>query len=215
MALTDKNLFACCDNNPVMRVDGDGEFWNYVIGGVVGAIVGGVVAGVTSYLNDGKVDWESVIINVAVGAVNGVVAASGLGTIAQAGITAGVSGLGNFVDQAQSKGIENVNLGEVVTSTVLGGITSIAGTGAGKLLGGKWLNQARKLTDFGQSKLLTGVIRRAVGQSHSALIRQGYKYLAMATLPTNIFRGISSVAGSVMSGSTTAGFNNIKSSWGW
>ena len=27
MALTDKNLYAYCDNNPVMRVDGDGEFW--------------------------------------------------------------------------------------------------------------------------------------------------------------------------------------------
>ena len=26
--LTDKNLFAYCDNNPVARVDGDGEFWN-------------------------------------------------------------------------------------------------------------------------------------------------------------------------------------------
>ena len=27
MALTDKNLYAYCDNNPVMRVDGDGRFW--------------------------------------------------------------------------------------------------------------------------------------------------------------------------------------------
>ena len=29
-ALTDKNLYAYCDNNPVMRVDEDGEFWNLV-----------------------------------------------------------------------------------------------------------------------------------------------------------------------------------------
>ena len=28
--LTDKNLYAYCDNNPVMRVDGDGEFWDTV-----------------------------------------------------------------------------------------------------------------------------------------------------------------------------------------
>ena len=27
MGLTDKNLYAYCDNNPVMRVDGDGDFW--------------------------------------------------------------------------------------------------------------------------------------------------------------------------------------------
>ena len=27
MSLTDKNLFAYCDNNPVMRVDDEGDFW--------------------------------------------------------------------------------------------------------------------------------------------------------------------------------------------
>ena len=41
MALTDKNLYAYCDNNPVMRVDEDGEFWNILIGAGVGALVGG------------------------------------------------------------------------------------------------------------------------------------------------------------------------------
>ena len=30
MSLTDKNLFAYCDNNPVMRQDADGEFWDTV-----------------------------------------------------------------------------------------------------------------------------------------------------------------------------------------
>lgn len=28
MALTDKNLFAYCDNNPIMRFDQGGEFWD-------------------------------------------------------------------------------------------------------------------------------------------------------------------------------------------
>ena len=36
-ALTDKNLYAYCDNNPVVRVDEDGEFWQAMLfGGVVG-----------------------------------------------------------------------------------------------------------------------------------------------------------------------------------
>ena len=43
-ALTDKNLYAYCDNNPVMRIDDGGEFWNYVIGGAIGAIAGGMSA---------------------------------------------------------------------------------------------------------------------------------------------------------------------------
>ena len=32
--LTDKNLYAYCDNNPVTRVDGDGEFWGEIWGGI-------------------------------------------------------------------------------------------------------------------------------------------------------------------------------------
>lgn len=45
MALTDKNLYAYCDNNPVMRVDEDGEFWlTALIGGAIGAIVGASAA---------------------------------------------------------------------------------------------------------------------------------------------------------------------------
>ncbi len=39
-ALTDKNLYAYCDNNPVMRVDNGGDFGNWVIGAAVGAVVG-------------------------------------------------------------------------------------------------------------------------------------------------------------------------------
>ena len=30
MALTDKNLFAYCDNNPVVRADYNGEFWDII-----------------------------------------------------------------------------------------------------------------------------------------------------------------------------------------
>ena len=36
--LTDKNLFAYCDNNPVMRTDDGGEFWSVLAGAVIGAI---------------------------------------------------------------------------------------------------------------------------------------------------------------------------------
>ena len=35
-ALTDKNLYAYCDNNPVMRADNGGDFWHMLIGGIIG-----------------------------------------------------------------------------------------------------------------------------------------------------------------------------------
>lgn len=43
--LTDKNLFAYCDNNPVMRTDGDGQFWGTIFDIVsLGASIAEVVA---------------------------------------------------------------------------------------------------------------------------------------------------------------------------
>ena len=41
--LNDKNLYAYCDNNPVMRVDTTGQFWNIAAGAIIGA---GISAGV-------------------------------------------------------------------------------------------------------------------------------------------------------------------------
>ena len=40
--ITDKNLFNYCDNNPVMRIDGGGEFWKEI--GLAVAITAGVLA---------------------------------------------------------------------------------------------------------------------------------------------------------------------------
>jgi RHS repeat-associated protein len=49
--LTDKNLYAYCDNNPVIRMDEDGYFWIEVgivaAGGVVGAMMGAFSAAAT------------------------------------------------------------------------------------------------------------------------------------------------------------------------
>ena len=49
--LGEKNLYAYCDDNPITRVDGDGQCWNIVVGAVIGAavnvITGGIAATVT------------------------------------------------------------------------------------------------------------------------------------------------------------------------
>lgn len=57
-ALTDKNLYAYCDNNPVMRIDDGGTFW-------LKALVGAIVGTVTEYVSDvvynvasGKTGWD-------------------------------------------------------------------------------------------------------------------------------------------------------------
>lgn len=81
--LTDKNLFAYCDNNPIVRIDEGGEFWNWVIGASVGAIVG--VAGqfvsdlVTSALNQKLTfsNWQTYAGAFVVGDVGGAMAKVG------------------------------------------------------------------------------------------------------------------------------------------
>ena len=56
IVLTDKNLYAYCDNNPVMRVDAGGEFWLTAI--IAGAVMGGL-AQYTSNVVGGLMDGES------------------------------------------------------------------------------------------------------------------------------------------------------------
>ena len=49
--LGEKNLYTYCDDNPITRVDGDGQCWDIVVGAVIGAamnvLAGGIAAAVT------------------------------------------------------------------------------------------------------------------------------------------------------------------------
>lgn len=64
MALTDKNLYAYCDNNPVTRIDGGGEFWvtAVAIGTVVGFVVG-IAGQIVSDLVTSKLTGETTLSN--------------------------------------------------------------------------------------------------------------------------------------------------------
>ena len=77
MGLTDKNLFAYCDNNPVVRSDNGGEFWTIVIGAVVGAAVGAIGGAVSSIVSQAmsgeEINWTAVGISAAGGAVSGAI----------------------------------------------------------------------------------------------------------------------------------------------
>ena len=51
--LYDQNLFVYCDNNPVIREDSSGEFWNIVVGGAVG-FLSVAVSDIVSNIQQGK-----------------------------------------------------------------------------------------------------------------------------------------------------------------
>ena len=50
MGLTDKNLFAYCDNNPISRKDNGGEMWEAIVGAAIGGAVAGALISTVSYL---------------------------------------------------------------------------------------------------------------------------------------------------------------------
>ena len=77
MELTDKNLYAYCDNNPVMREDKGGQFWNIIAGAVIGGgleLAGQLLSGKSlSEVNWAKVGVSAVSggLTAAVGPVAG------------------------------------------------------------------------------------------------------------------------------------------------
>ena len=98
-SLTDKNLFAYCDNNPVMRVDPDGEFWNWVIGTVVGATGAAIISSAQG--KTGIYFWGSVANGAISGFVGGVAAdillVTGCTTIVAALTMASSSAIGSLI----------------------------------------------------------------------------------------------------------------------
>ena len=71
-ALTDKNLYAYCDNNPVMRTDSDGDFWQ-ILGGAAIGVVNQFVADIVSSVINGELSISpaSSYIGAAVGGAVG------------------------------------------------------------------------------------------------------------------------------------------------
>ena len=134
MGLTDKNLYAYCDNNPVMRVDSDGEFWNTVIGALSGAIIGGISAalfgtdvwaGIASGAISGGISGLALDIAIATGGT-GIVAFSLVVTVSGLG-----SSLGSYVNQRMNgTEFEDIAWGAVVIDGVWGAIGGALSFGA-------------------------------------------------------------------------------------
>jgi RHS repeat-associated protein len=146
--LTDKNLFAYCDNNPVMRVDHGGDFW-MLIGAAVGAVVGGAVSAISQYATTGTVNWGVVGVNAAAGAISGALASTGIGLVASVGINSALGGATYAAEQAVKK--EKITAGGMVASIVAGGIGGAIG---GKGANAKGLSSAWKSASKGISREL-------------------------------------------------------------
>ena len=128
MALTDKNLYAYCDNNPVTRIDGGGEFWvtAVAIGTVVGFVVG-IAGQIVSDLVTSKLTGETTLSNWQTyvgagvgGAVSGAIL-GGTGNVAVANAMGGIFTTGVGLSLEKLTGVSNKSWLEIGVNTLIDG----------------------------------------------------------------------------------------------
>ena len=127
--LNDKNLYAYCDNNPVMRVDTGGQIWITLgimaAGGGIGMVIGAASSAITQYMFNGEINWKSVGVAAVGGFVSGAVAASPLGLTGQIGV-----GAVSYVADCKVNG-SALKVDELAVSAAAGAVSGgIGGSGA-------------------------------------------------------------------------------------
>ncbi|MFQ7843220.1 MAG: RHS repeat domain-containing protein [Coprococcus sp.] len=131
--LNDKNLYAYCDNNPVMRVDTGGQIWITLgimaAGGGIGMVIGAASSAITQYMFNGEINWKSVWVAAVGGFVSGAVAASPLGLTGQIGVGAAVGAV-SYVADCKVNG-SALKVDELAVSAAAGAVSGgIGGSGA-------------------------------------------------------------------------------------
>ena len=144
-ALTDKNLFAYCDNNPVMRTDNGGEFW---IPALIGAIAGAVIrfaSAVVSELAEQAIDandtfdWGDVAIATGIGALEG-------GTTALCPTAAPIISAGAGATEALIDGLRDADrMDFVIKNSLLPGLVGFSSGSSIFSKGSRLIDDAAKL----------------------------------------------------------------------
>ena len=186
------NLFAYCNNNPIMNIDPNGHFalLTFLVCVGIGAVAGAGATAVSDYKDDGKVFNGSVkpgeyVANTLLGA--GVGAVFGLGTPA---ISAGLNSVGKSlaVDAISSLVMGSNQFGSVqgyAATFIVGGITKLGSTETNKhlraaykifeLIGAPIINQSYNAisngTSFGKSDAVIGIMTNLAIE----IIKQDYK----------------------------------------
>ena len=132
MSISNKSLFAYCDNNPVNRADDCGFFWHIVVGAAVGALINGV-ATVVSNAIDGRPIAEGLGTSMLSGAASGALASSGAGLGVMIAGNAAISMAEDATNQIVSNGgFSDFNVSNTIIAGINGGISgAIGGKGSG------------------------------------------------------------------------------------
>jgi len=188
-SITDKNLYAYCDNNPIMRSDDGGEFWNIVIGAAVGAVVSGgisIISQIIENLNNtgsiGEINWASVGVAAASGAISGAFAATGIPVGGQVLINAAIGAISSGIDTYVNKG-EEATITDYASSIITGGVVgAIGGLLGGNGTGTKHLSRSAGRLFNKTSGALRHVFKKGVNATIKTITNAGkYYYSQVAT----------------------------------
>ena len=147
-------MFAYCGNNPIMRADTSGEFFNTICG----AVIGGTIAALTR--GKGESIAQAFMRGAATGAIAGAgldfcIATGGVGGLIVAGVTGAASGVIDTVWEKKNQG-NNINWGEVVANGIIGAGLNVLFGAAGREVSnavGKTLKEVGEavVTNFNRS----------------------------------------------------------------
>ena len=131
------NMFAYCNNNPIIAIDKDGEWFHIIVGAVVGGIASFASSVITDVLIEGKVDWGGAFISMGFGFVSGaaVAACPAFAGLISAGMSAGESVL---TDKLDGKSAQEI----VINATISAGFGYILGSAGSS--NAKQMNEAAK-----------------------------------------------------------------------
>ena len=184
--LLSTNMFAYCENNPVMGTDPTGEWVHLAVGAIVGGIMGGISAAAFG---------GNVISGIATGALGGALAISGAGRAAQIVGSAALSAINNTVTQLTSKPIASFSINELITETASGALAGVLGgegasiTNAKSIMGyGKQaIKQIKGNIKHGKSvfKPIKNYLSRAHVKGNQSVFKAFAKSITLPTLYSN------------------------------
>ena len=152
-------------------------------------------------MTTGNIDWTKVGVSATVGAISGGIAATGFSALVQANITATVSAVGSVATDLHNRKMSDASkitlkeaggiVARAVGSAAIGFGSSIYGSAVGKVLTDNLQSQGASMLFRG--KVGAGCYSKAQARN---MMQQGKKLI-------NLARGISSVAGTIITWPTS------------
>ena len=198
-ALTDKNYFAYCDNNPVGREDGSGEYWHIV----VGAVVGGTVGAITQAIDQGGIhngrDLAKLALATVTGAVGGGLGASGLlGVFSGAAVDAFLTSTSNIVNSLIDG--KPINWKLAIEDASVSAVTSLAVGSFYTKNTKKAVASASRSINKGKNKIVSGLKSTKTASKVKGTIKTGQKMIRQGRNTLNKVNAKGSIIGSFISG---------------